>query len=81
MCELCSLTAFILSRNNVIQAMHESKDEVLNVLSTNLMFGGDTIDDFSILEIVEDEHVNEYKGEALQAELDDFLGRSSGCPL
>lgn len=81
MCELCSLTAFILSRNNVVQLIHESKDEVLNTLSTNLMFGGDTIDDFSILEIVEDEHVNEYKGEALQAELDDFLGRSSGCPL
>lgn len=79
--ELCSLTAFILSRNNVFQAMNNSKDGVLRVLSENLMFGGDTIDDFSILEIVKDEHVNEYKGEALQAELDDFLERGSGCPL
>lgn len=79
--KLCSLTAFILSRNNVIQTMNESKDEVLRVLSENLMFGGDTIDDFAILEIVKVEHVNEYKGEALQAELDDFLERGSGCPL
>lgn len=81
MCELCSLTAFILSRNNVVQLIHESKDEVLNTLSTNLMFGGDTIADFSVLVIEKDEVVNEFKGKALQAELDDFLGRSSGCPL
>ena len=81
MCKLCSLTAFILSRNNVFQIMHESKDQVLSALLENLLFDDDKIEDFSLLVIKDDEVVNEYKGEALQAELDDFLGRSSGCPL
>lgn len=81
MCELCSLTAFILTRNTVVQIMHESKNQVLSALSENLLFDDDKIEDFSLLVIKDDEVVNEFKGKALQSELDDFLGRSSGCPL
>lgn len=61
--------------------MHESKNQVLSALSENLLFDDDKIEDFSLLEVVNDEVVNEIKGEALQAELDDFFERSSGCPL